>query len=49
MKAKLVAAADEVARGRPIGEWVRWRDENLVSVLKIQRQSEQVAPRGAAD
>jgi len=49
VKAKLVAAADEVAHGQSIGEWIRWRDENLVSVLKIQQQSEQAVPRGAMD
>ena len=47
VKAKLVDCADEVAHGRPIGEWVRWRDENLVNVLRTQRQAERSAPGGA--
>jgi len=49
VKAKVVAAADEVAHGWPISEWVRWRDENLVRVLKTQQQSERSAPRGTVD
>lgn len=49
VKAKVVAAADEVAHGWPISEWVRWRDENLVRVLKTQQQGERSAPRAAVD
>jgi len=32
---QLVKAADEVSRGRSIAEWEQWRDERLVSVLKL--------------
>ena len=34
-RARLAEAADEVARGRSIAEWERWRDDRLVGVLRL--------------
>jgi len=34
-RTQLVKAADEVSRGRSIAEWEQWRDDRLVSVLKL--------------
>ncbi|MCC6473860.1 MAG: 3-hydroxyacyl-CoA dehydrogenase [Burkholderiales bacterium] len=47
-RARLVAAAGELARGRPVGEWVQWRDEHLIGVLRTQRQAQRSAPQEAA-
>lgn len=39
VKARLVQAGADVAAGRPIADWVRWRDEQLVNVLNLQQRS----------
>lgn len=39
VKARLVEAGTEVSAGAAIQEWTAWRDEQLVSVLKLQSQS----------
>lgn len=39
-RAKLLLAAQEVANGHSIAEWVEWRDRNLATMVKlIQQQS----------
>lgn len=39
-RAKLLQAAQEVANGHSIAEWVEWRDRNLATMVKlIQRES----------
>ena len=45
-RAKLLAAAEEVANGHSIAEWVEWRDRNLTEMVKLIRQ--QGAPAAAA-
>ncbi len=35
---KLVEAAQEVSHGESVQSWVRWRDEGLVDVLKLQEK-----------
>jgi len=37
VKARLIAAADEVSRRAAIADWIRWRDSHLVEVLKLQQ------------
>jgi len=32
-----IAASEEVSAGRPIAEWVQWRDDHLVEVVKLQQ------------
>jgi carnitine 3-dehydrogenase len=50
VKEKLVRAANEVSQQAPVADWVRWRDANLVSVLKMQQASEAKEPhRGWGD
>jgi len=44
---RLVDAAQEVSDGRPVADWVRWRDRSLVDVLNLQHKMESSAP-GAA-
>ena len=44
VKARLVAASQEVAQGRPVQEWVRWRDEQLVGVFRQQKSADESAP-----
>ncbi len=39
VKERLVKAGAEVSAGAAIHEWTTWRDEQLVNVLKLQRQS----------
>ena len=41
---RLVAASDEVSARRPIAEWVQWRDDMLVEVLRLQQAGETHAP-----
>ena len=48
VKARLVAAADEVSAGQRIDEWVAWRDENLVDILKLQNASGEREPKCAS-
>jgi carnitine 3-dehydrogenase len=36
--AQLVEAAAAVSRGEPVSDWVQWRDEGLVKVLKLQEK-----------
>ncbi|MCB5363789.1 3-hydroxyacyl-CoA dehydrogenase [Pusillimonas sp. CC-YST705] len=43
-RAKLVQTTEEIARHRPVEDWIRWRDENLPTLLKLQRQM--TAPLG---
>lgn len=40
VRAKLIQAGDEVAKGKSISEWTQWRDESLIQVLKLQETSE---------
>jgi len=44
-KARLVAASEEVADGQGVAEWVAWRDEQLVDVIKLQATSESREPK----
>lgn len=44
VKQRLVEAADEVAAGASIHEWIRWRDEQLVRVLTLQKLSQENEP-----
>jgi carnitine 3-dehydrogenase len=39
VQAKLIEAADEVSCLAAIPDWIRWRDEKLVQVLKLQQSS----------
>ena len=39
VKERLVKAGTEVSAGAAIHEWTTWRDEQLVNVLKLQKQS----------
>jgi carnitine 3-dehydrogenase len=45
VKEQLVRAAVEVSAGASVADWVQWRDENLVNVLKLQHASEAEEPR----
>lgn len=45
VRAQLVEAAVEVSGNAPVADWVQWRDENLVNVLKLQHASEAEEPR----
>jgi carnitine 3-dehydrogenase len=45
VKARLVEAAEEVSGHAPIADWIRWRDEHLVDVLKLQHASETSEPQ----
>lgn len=47
VKAQLVAAADEVSDGAAIADWIRWRDDNLVRVIKLQNAGEATEPKPA--
>lgn len=47
VKDQLARAAVEVSAGASLADWVRWRDENLVNVLKLQHASEAEEPRRA--
>lgn len=39
-RAKLLAAADEVAAGHSIAEWAAWRDRHLAHMVKLIRQED---------
>lgn len=41
---KLAEAAQEVSAGRPINDWVQWRDRSLVEVLSLQNDMESTEP-----
>jgi carnitine 3-dehydrogenase len=41
----LAVAGDEVSAAQPIAEWVRWRDQQLVEVIKLQTTGETRAPK----
>ncbi|WP_397475202.1 3-hydroxyacyl-CoA dehydrogenase NAD-binding domain-containing protein [Pusillimonas sp.] len=41
---RLVEAAQEVSAGRPINDWVQWRDRSLVEVLSMQTEIESGEP-----
>ncbi|MCK9512684.1 MAG: 3-hydroxyacyl-CoA dehydrogenase NAD-binding domain-containing protein [Pigmentiphaga sp.] len=43
-KARLAAAAEEVADGQEVAEWVRWRDRQLVEVVRLQQASQATEP-----
>lgn len=45
--ARLVEASAEISDDQPIDQWVAWRDEQLVNVIKLQVASEQVEPKGS--
>lgn len=36
---RLSEAGNEVTRERPLSDWIQWRDEQLLEVLKLQRSS----------
>lgn len=38
-RATLEQATQEIARHYPVDEWIRWRDEHLPQLLKLQRQA----------
>lgn len=40
VQARLIKAAGEVSCHAPISEWIQWRDEKLVQVLKLQQSSQ---------
>lgn len=44
VKARLVAAAEEVSAGAAIAEWIDWRDEHLVRALQLQHAGKAVEP-----
>jgi carnitine 3-dehydrogenase len=44
VKARLIEAAREVARGRGVDEWVQWRDEQLVVLISRQNESRGTEP-----
>lgn len=48
VQAKLVQAAGEVSDGQPVEDWVHWRDEALVGLLKLQGDLALLAPHDAA-
>lgn len=45
VKQRLAIAAEEACAGQAIADWVAWRDEQLVDVLKLQAASEQRQPK----
>lgn len=47
VKARLVDAGAEVSAGQSIADWVTWRDQNLVQVIKLQQTSATNEPRHA--
>ena len=49
VKARLVAASEEIADGKPVAEWVAWRDEQLVELVKLQAAGELRKPKRSAD
>ncbi len=46
---RLVEASAEVARGHEVSEWVRWRDQQLVNVVRLQQASHATEPGDAGD
>ncbi|HKU24748.1 MAG TPA: 3-hydroxyacyl-CoA dehydrogenase NAD-binding domain-containing protein [Candidatus Sulfotelmatobacter sp.] len=44
VKQRLVVAAEKVSREKSIADWVHWRDENLVRVIKLQKQGQDDEP-----
>ena len=46
---KLVDAAAQVSAGRPIADWVQWRDQSLVDVLALQNAMNASSPGTPAD
>ena len=44
VREKLVEAAQEVALGHSIDEWVNWRDHNLTKVLKLMNRDPEPKP-----
>ncbi len=47
VKARLVAAADEVSHRAAIADWIHWRDDNLVEVIKLQQAGKGDEPLAA--
>ena len=45
VKAKLVQAAASVSDNAAIEDWIRWRDENLVNVIRLQQDGQVQEPR----
>jgi carnitine 3-dehydrogenase len=45
VKARLVAAAEDVSDRAAIADWVRWRDDNLVEVIKLQQSGQPGQPK----
>lgn len=45
LKARLVAAAQEVSAAQPVSDWVAWRDQNLVDIIKLQQAGMAEEPR----
>ena len=40
VRAKIIAGTAQIAGDRSIGEWIRWRDENLVNIIAQTNASE---------
>ena len=49
IKARLVMASEEIADGKPVAEWVAWRDEQLVELMKLQAAGELRKPKRMDD
>ena len=49
VKARLITASEELADGKPVAEWVAWRDEQLVELMKLQAASELRKPKRSDD
>lgn len=44
VKQRLVVAAENISREKSIADWIHWRDENLVKVIKLQKQGKNDEP-----
>ena len=49
VKARLIMASEELADGKPVAEWVAWRDEQLVELMKLQAASQLRKPKRSDD
>ena len=39
-RAAMIAGAEELADGKPLTDWIAWRDENLVALLQVLHRAE---------
>ncbi len=46
-KARLAEAAAEIADGHAVADWVRWRDSQLVEVVRLQQAGHATEPAGS--